>query len=71
MKKDDSFLKILVVFLRGIIKVDKCFPSSPIYSNCGYKDDNKSLKIREWTCHIRHNRDINASINILMLYSTR
>ena len=53
---------------REIIKVDKWFPSSQICSECGHKDGKKSLKIREWTCpvcHTYHDRDINASINIL------
>ncbi|HBL2529087.1 TPA: transposase, partial [Enterococcus faecium] len=53
---------------RKIIKVDKWFPSSQICSNCGHKDGKKSLEIREWTCpicHTHHDRDINASINIL------
>ena len=53
---------------RKIIKVDKWFPSSQICSNCGNEDGKKSLKIREWTCpicHAHHDRDINASINIL------
>lgn len=53
---------------REIIKIDKWFPSSQICSECGYKDGKKSLKIREWTCpicHVHHDRDINASINIL------
>lgn len=53
---------------RKIIKVDKWFPSSQICSECGYKDGKKPLDIREWTCSIcytHHDRDINASINIL------
>ncbi len=53
---------------RKIIKVDKWFPSSQICSECGYKDGKKPLKIRAWTCsicHTHHDRDINASINIL------
>lgn len=53
---------------REIITVDKWFPSSQICSECGHKDGKKSLKIREWTCpicHAHHDRDINASINIL------
>ncbi|RRQ93704.1 IS200/IS605 family element RNA-guided endonuclease TnpB [Enterococcus faecium] len=53
---------------REIIKIDKWFPSSQICSNCGYKDGKKSLEIREWTCcicHTHHDRDINASMNIL------
>lgn len=53
---------------REIIKVDKWFPSSQICSECGHKDGKKTLDIREWTCpicHTQHDRDINASINIL------
>ena len=53
---------------REIIKVDTWFPSSQICSECGHKDGKKSLEIREWTCpvcHTHHDRDINASINIL------
>ena len=53
---------------REIIKIDKWFPSSQICSECGHKDGKKPLKIREWTCpicHTHHDRDINASINIL------
>ncbi|MDQ8341480.1 zinc ribbon domain-containing protein, partial [Enterococcus faecium] len=53
---------------REIIKIDKWFPSSQICSECGHKDGKKLLDIREWTClicHAHHDRDINASINIL------
>ncbi|RBR33970.1 IS200/IS605 family element RNA-guided endonuclease TnpB [Enterococcus cecorum] len=53
---------------REIIKVDPWFPSSQICSECGHKDGKKPLDIREWTCpicHTHHDRDINASINIL------
>lgn len=53
---------------REIIKVDKWFPSSQICSECGHKDGKKPLSIREWTCPIcdtHHDRDINASKNIL------
>ena len=53
---------------REIIKIDKWFPSSQICSECGHKDGKKTLEIREWTCpvcHVHHDRDINASINIL------
>ncbi|VEI06322.1 IS200/IS605 family element RNA-guided endonuclease TnpB [Kurthia zopfii] len=53
---------------REIIKIDKWFPSSRICSECGHKDGKKALNIRDWTCpicHVHHDRDINASINIL------
>ena len=53
---------------RKVIKVDPWFPSSQICSACGHKDGKKPLNIREWTCPVcaaRHDRDINASKNIL------
>ena len=53
---------------REIIKIDKWFPSSQICSKCGHKDGKKPLNIRDWTCpicHTHHDRDINASKNIL------
>ncbi len=53
---------------RTVIKIDTWYPSSQICSNCGHKDGKKELSIREWTCPIcgtHHDRDINASINIL------
>jgi len=53
---------------REIIKVDKWFPSSQICFECGHKNGKKLLHIREWTCtvcHTHHDRDINASKNIL------
>lgn len=54
---------------RTYIKVDQFFPSSQLCSCCGYKNvETKDLKVREWTCPIcnaTHDRDINASINIL------
>ncbi|BFH63052.1 IS200/IS605 family element RNA-guided endonuclease TnpB [Paenibacillus azoreducens] len=54
---------------RQIVKVDPWFPSSQICSECGHLDGKKPLHIREWTCpicHTHHDRDINASKNILI-----
>ena len=53
---------------KEIIKIDRLYPSSQICSVCGHRDGKKALNIREWTCPIcntYHDRDINASKNIL------
>ena len=53
---------------RDIIEIDRFFPSSKLCSCCGNKNDELSLKDREWkctSCNTIHNRDYNASINIL------
>ena len=51
-------------------KVDTFYASSQTCHCCGYKnEETKDLKVREWKCpkcHAEHDRDINASINILM-----
>ena len=52
-----------------IIKVPTKYPSSQTCSCCGYKNPLvKNLEVRVWECpkcHTVHNRDTNASINIL------
>nr|WP_245894113.1 transposase [Chamaesiphon polymorphus] len=53
---------------RELIKIDRWFPSSKRCGNCGHIVDNLPLNIREWecgVCHTKHDRDINASRNIL------
>ena len=53
---------------KTIVKISKWFPSSQICSYCGHQDGKKSLEIRDWSCpvcHEHHDRDINASKNIL------
>ncbi|WP_130860921.1 IS200/IS605 family element RNA-guided endonuclease TnpB [Gracilibacillus phocaeensis] len=53
---------------KTIVKISRWFPSSQICSDCGHQDGKKSLEIREWTCpicHEHHDRDVNASKNIL------
>ena len=52
-----------------IIKIPTFYPSSQTCSCCGYKNPLvKNLSIRKWECpkcHTKHDRDYNASINIL------
>lgn len=52
-----------------VIKIDTFYPSSQTCSNCGYQNKEvKNLSIRDWTCPkcgSQHDRDVNASINIL------
>ena len=53
---------------REISFIDKWYPSSQICSNCGNNTGKKSLDIREFDCPYcgkHHDRDINASVNIL------
>jgi putative transposase len=54
---------------KTFVQVDTYFPSSQLCNHCGFKNtDIKDLKIRKWECpicHTVHDRDLNASNNIL------
>ena len=53
---------------RTISVIDKTYPSSQLCNVCGYRNkDVKNLGLRKWICECgeEHDRDINASINIL------
>jgi putative transposase len=52
-----------------IVYSDRFYPSSQLCHCCGYQNLLvKDLKVREWTCpkcHVHHDRDINAALNLL------
>jgi len=53
---------------KTIIKIDRFFPSSKTCSNCGWINGDLTLSVREWectSCGEKHDRDFNASKNIL------
>ena len=53
---------------RQVVKVDPWSPSSQVCSACRHRAGPKPLKVRSWTCPgcgVTHDRDLNASKNIL------
>jgi len=53
---------------RELVKIDRWFPSSKRCSHCGHIVEKMPLEIRQWECpecSAEHDRDINASVNIL------
>jgi transposase len=53
---------------KTVVMIDRFFPSSKMCNKCNYIKDDLTLKDREWTCpscNTHHNRDLNASLNIL------
>jgi putative transposase len=52
---------------KTILRIGRFEPSSKLCSVCGYHNSELTLEIREWTCpdcKTKHDRDINAAINI-------
>ena len=52
---------------RTLVQVDRFYPSSKLCHACGHKYKELRLSEREWTCencHSRHDRDVNAALNI-------
>ena len=76
---DASFAKFVLMleykalwYGRTIVKIDRFYPSTQICSSCGFHNTSlrglKGLKVREWICPECgevHDRDLNASRNIL------
>jgi len=61
-----EFVNILE-YKASVTKIDRFYPSSKTCSNCGYVLKELDLKIREWSCpscSAKHQRDVNAAINI-------
>lgn len=53
---------------KKIVTISRWLQSSQLCSSCGESSGKKPLSIREWTCDscgTHHDRDINASLNIL------
>ena len=54
---------------KTIVKIDRFFPSSKMCSKCNWIKQDLTLDVREWICvccGATHDRDINASKNILL-----
>ena len=53
-----------------LIEVGMFEPTSKLCNECGFKNDELTLKDRQWICpkcHTIHDRDINAALNIKMI----
>jgi putative transposase len=53
---------------RRLVEIDRWFPSSKRCNSCGHIVEKMPLNIREWqcpNCRANHDRDVNASKNIL------
>lgn len=63
-----TFLKYKCTkFGKNYIEINRYFPSSKMHFDCGYINNNLTLKDRDWHCHICKKsvpRDLNAAINI-------
>ena len=54
---------------KQVVFIDRFYPSSKTCSVCGYKKRDLRLSDREWicpNCGMKHDRDINAAMNILL-----
>ena len=68
-KFKETLISKALVNGKQVVFVDRFYPSSKTCSVCGYKKRDLRLSDREWTCPIcgtKHDRDINAAMNILL-----
>ena len=57
-------------YQNNLIIAERWYPSSKLCSNCGWYYEALTLKERTWqcsSCHVVHNRDINAALNLKRL----
>lgn len=62
------------LYERVLIKVDTFYPSSKLCYRCGFKNEELKLSDREWKCPrcgVKHDRDYNATLNLLKEGLTR
>ena len=53
---------------KNVACIDRWYPSTKTCHSCGYVNDALTLRDRTWTCprcHVTHERDMNAAINIV------
>src|SRR5574343_207990 len=53
---------------KELVKVNRFYPSSKTCGDCGWINQELKLSDREWTCNscgVVHDRDVNASVNLL------
>ncbi len=66
-----TYLKYKVEWYgRIFIQLDRFLPSSKLCHSCGYKNEDLALHDRTWCCPAcgeKHDRDINASINLYLV----
>lgn len=57
---------------KRVFRVDRWFPSSKMCSSCGAVRSKLPLSVRQWECDCgaKHDRDINAALNILSVGQT-
>ena len=64
-------IKNKLVSSNQVVVLDKWFPTSKFCSNCGHKNDNLTLKDREFVCPNcgnKEDRDIHAANNMIYFY---